>query len=998
VAEEKICPKCQAPLPTDAPAGICPKCLMEKAFVSTVGYEGPRARLPEPGETFGPYEIGQQLGSGGMGAVYAAKNVNSGRRVALKVLNHRLDSTEHRQRFLREGRLAAAVNHPHSVYIFGTEEIDGSPVIAMELADGGTLQDRVRREGPLPVGVAVDVVLQIIDGLEAAESAGVLHRDVKPSNCFLDADGAVKIGDFGLSISTASRNETNLTHSGVFLGTPAFSSPEQLRGDELDLRSDIYSLGVTMFYLLTGRTPFEAKQMVQLLATVLERPAPSPAEFRKEIPAGLGKVVQRCLEKQPARRYASYDELRTALLPYASAAPTPATLGLRLVAHIIDSLIIAAIAAIIPLTWARDAATWHFHFQAILAAEPFTDSRLMALGVLGVLLMLAYFTLCEGLTGTTGGKSICRLRVIRGNRERPGLYRSALRASIFLSAFLLPWWLGFAVDAAAGTHSYVAAEPWMFASSIAATILLFTTARRRNGFAGIHELASGTRVVGLTLHQPRPTVDRTDDPLPEADSEEMFGPYHVLGPLATAPAESFVLGYDRRLLRKVWIRKCAGDAAPVPPDVRELTRSGRLRWLDGQRSAAGGWDAYEAPSGKPLLQLVTKPQPWNSVRFWLCDLAEELSASREDGSTPAVLELDRVWITAEGRAKLLDFRSPQLDAKSQETASSGSFDRTASDAAIFLKRVAIAALEDRIVSAKEAQSRDLEVPIPLSARERINPLGQSAEPSIDVAELKRLTEQSASVSPAKRIAVLAACFIVPLALAALVTTFYWVEARVFRERPELGKLVGYLELYHSLDEQDTRRTAVEILVADRYREIVEDSNFWSKPSVEQFLKHVGGRELVERMVQSHPNSTDEQVSDAFEKLVTPYYGIDFATAEFYSVSLPIVFLALCAVFVVSFAMIPSYLTVMLMGNSLLLSWLEIAIVTKTGEPASRLRVLLRNTVFWSLTFIALSVFTYAATIGRPTFAMTLLIFMIAGTLAAQRGLHDRLSGTWLVPR
>ena len=288
-----------------------------------------------------------------MGAVYVAEHIESGRRVALKVLNHRLESPQHRQRFLREGRLAAAVSHPNSVYIYGTEEIGGAPVITMELAGGGTLQDRVQRDGPLPVGEAVDVILQIIDGLEAAELAGVLHRDVKPANCFVDAEGTVKIGDFGLSISTAPRAETDLTQSGTFLGTPAFASPEQLRGDELDVRSDIYSVGVTLFYLLTGRTPFEAKQMVQLLATVLEQPAPSPGQFRHEVPAGLAKVVQRCLAKRSVQRFASYDDFRRALLPYASAAPSPATLGFRVLAFGLDVLVLGMLAALLPILWVR---------------------------------------------------------------------------------------------------------------------------------------------------------------------------------------------------------------------------------------------------------------------------------------------------------------------------------------------------------------------------------------------------------------------------------------------------------------------------------------------------------------------------------------------------------------------------------------------------------------------------------------------------------------------
>ena len=273
-----------------------------------------------------------------MGVVYEAEEQDTGRRVALKVLGRQFDSPQDRARFLREGRLAASINHPNSVYVFGTEEIDGTPTIAMELVAGGTLQERVKNQGPMPVAVAVDAILQIIAGLEAAQAIGILHRDIKPGNCFEDADGTVKIGDFGLSISTAARAETNITADGAMVGTPAFCSPEQLRGEELSARADMYSVGGTLFFLLTGRVPFEGHNVVQLTANVLEKPVPSPRDFRKEIPKGLAGVIQRCLAKQPADRFKSYDDLRQALAPYTSTAPTPATLGLRFLAGMLDML------------------------------------------------------------------------------------------------------------------------------------------------------------------------------------------------------------------------------------------------------------------------------------------------------------------------------------------------------------------------------------------------------------------------------------------------------------------------------------------------------------------------------------------------------------------------------------------------------------------------------------------------------------------------------------
>jgi len=249
------------------------------------------------------------LGRGGMGEVYEAEHLDTHRCVALKVLNHTLATVTDRARFLREGQLAASVNHPNSVYVFATEEIDGTLVIVMELASGGTLKDVVHARGPMPPAAAVDAILQVIDGLEAAAAIGVLHRDVKPSNCFVDSDGTVKIGDFGLSIPAQAQDATQLTLTGTVLGTPAFAPPEQLRGESLDVRSDLYATGATLYYLLTGQPPFAGDGVVQVVANVLGRDADSPKRLRPDLPDALAQVVQRCLAKDPEERYQTIKEV-----------------------------------------------------------------------------------------------------------------------------------------------------------------------------------------------------------------------------------------------------------------------------------------------------------------------------------------------------------------------------------------------------------------------------------------------------------------------------------------------------------------------------------------------------------------------------------------------------------------------------------------------------------------------------------------------------------------
>ena len=288
---------------------------------------------------FDGYRLLGLLGRGGMGIVYEAEHIATGRRIALKMLSQQLDSPEMRQRFLREGRLAAGINHPNSLYIFGSEEIDGMPVITMEIAGSGTLKDKLKKQGPLPITEAVDAMLDIISGLESAYTAGVLHRDIKPSNCFISPDGSVKIGDFGLSVSTLAKADTFVTAQGKIMGTPAFASPEQLRGDNLDLRADIYSVGATLYTLLTNEVPFEGDNVVQIVANAVNKKPKPLTELRKDIPPGLEKVVSRCLAKESQNRYADYKSLRNVLLPFSSKEPEPASIKIRVSAGWIDYLI-----------------------------------------------------------------------------------------------------------------------------------------------------------------------------------------------------------------------------------------------------------------------------------------------------------------------------------------------------------------------------------------------------------------------------------------------------------------------------------------------------------------------------------------------------------------------------------------------------------------------------------------------------------------------------------
>src|SRR5688500_10051381 len=410
------CPRCGRPVAIDAPGGLCSTCLLEAGaepfsagsgstdFMptrSSAAAEVAVRRAPRlsEGDRWGSYQIGRLLGRGGMGEVYDAEHVPSGRRVALKVLSSPLQSAEERARFLREGQLAASISHPHTVYIFGSEEIDGTPVVSMELLPGGTLKDRVVAEGPMRPDAAVAAVMDLIGGLDAAAAVGILHRDIKPSNCFIDRDGVVKVGDFGLSISTLARDVHQQIITSGFEGTPQFAPPEQLRGEPLDVRADIYAVGATLYYLLTGRAPFDAPDLPQLFKKVTSETAVPPRQLRGDIPARLSSVVMQCLSKTPAARPASYPALADALRPFLARDDRPAPLVPRMLAGVLDAWIIVGIPV---------------GFVTALLADPLSgDPRItVSLSAWSWVASFVYYLALEGTVGASLCKRVLGLRVV----------------------------------------------------------------------------------------------------------------------------------------------------------------------------------------------------------------------------------------------------------------------------------------------------------------------------------------------------------------------------------------------------------------------------------------------------------------------------------------------------------------------------------------------------------------------------------------------------------
>ncbi|HCO92899.1 MAG TPA: hypothetical protein DIU00_02930 [Phycisphaerales bacterium] len=661
-SEKDKCRRCGAVIPTKSTEKLCPACLMSGALDSPGGQDRTVSIAPDeslslygPSELpceFGGYRLLGLLGRGGMGTVYEAQQIATGRRVALKMLGQQLDSPDMRQRFLREGRLAAGVNHPNSLYIFGSEEIKGLPVITMEIAGAGTLKDKLKKHGPLAVTEAVDAILDVISGLESAFAAGVLHRDIKPSNCFVSPDGSVKVGDFGLSVSTLARNDTFVTAHGKIMGTPAYASPEQLRGDTLDVRADIYSVGATLFTLLTDRAPFEGENAVQVVANAVNKKPKPLTEFRRNVPPGLERVVVRCLAKEPNGRYADYTALRNALLPFNSKEPEPASIKVRLSVGWIDYLI----AFLIPYV-----TIMLFVGADKLIVRPLAERTLysaryyIALFCFGFL----YFSIAEGIWGASLGKQLKGLRVVRTNGRTPGIVRALIRILIpigCVEGVRMPLMMTLITDA---DWTGLQVVLFVVAANICGWIpvLLILRARRENGFATVWDLASGTRVVVKPKGIVRPSIEPAAGPEIPAEGADSLGPYQIIKEMVPG---KWVVATDPVLRRRVWLLR--RDAPELSSARRNLARPGRLRWLQKVETDQATWDAFEAPEGMPFPSLIEggKRVPWSTLRHWLGDLASELWDATGDQTLPAELSLDHVWVTTQGRAVLLDEPWPDV--------------------------------------------------------------------------------------------------------------------------------------------------------------------------------------------------------------------------------------------------------------------------------------------------------------------------------------------------
>ena len=287
------------------------------------------------GSKLGPYEIQDLLGSGGMGEVYRARDPRIGREVAIKVLPSSYSEDSNRlTRFEQEARATGLLNHPNILAIYDVGTDHGSPYLVSELLEGETLRNKME-SGPLPKRKAVDYAMQVIKGLTAAHEKGIIHRDLKPENLFITKDGRLKILDFGLAKlirpEPANPEQSKLqtvdvqSQPGLILGTLGYMSPEQVRGRPADHRSDIFTFGTIFYEMLTGKRAFHGETMADTMSAILHKDPAENTETSRNVPIGLQRILDRCMEKNPEDRFQSAHDLSFAVEAVSGSSDTATT-------------------------------------------------------------------------------------------------------------------------------------------------------------------------------------------------------------------------------------------------------------------------------------------------------------------------------------------------------------------------------------------------------------------------------------------------------------------------------------------------------------------------------------------------------------------------------------------------------------------------------------------------------------------------------------------------
>jgi hypothetical protein len=719
--------------------------------------------------------------------------------------------------------------------------------------------------------------------------------------------------------------------------------------------------------------------------------------LRRDIPRGLAAVVLRCLAKAPAGRPQSYAELADLLRPYASAEELPSPLGPRLIAWIADSVIVSI------LIWLLASSAW---MVGASFGSSVTPLRLSALSWLAPVI---YFFIMEGCWGASVGKRFIGLRVTSQTDDRWWL-RIGVRTAVFHVPTVVPALFfiaatrgstvpGVVYTTNAARHGWNWNAPPDAVLSLVLTILLFSTARRANGWTGVHERLTGTRVVERSMCRPvasatpkAPPADR----LPSLTSLRRVGPYAVRTLIGETGAGRLFVGIDPILRRHVWIHEVAPGTPPVSATRRDVSRPGRLYWLAGRRSDTENWDAFEAPAGEPLQSDSAPAAPrtsdWREVHRSLSSLTVELDASVREGMDIRPT-LAHVWKRADGNLVLLDFPWPPL---------------FASNANQHLGPVELlAAVSSQLVAP------GMKPGAPLSSTTLLDRLSSGTPPPLaDVkAEFLRLASIPSRPSRIRR-ALPIAMAAMPVAIPILAVT---VMVPYFARSFQVELLMWMTWITESGDDAKFKtpeqRIAAEQYVAAHFGAQLTSDEFWNTQAP-QMTPFADMRRKAAEIAARYPAVSTDELARA-SAVVAPQiqeaanWRANFPTGRealrgFLAsgiASLPVLFVIVCGL--ISALTVPGGLVTRGLGH---------AVVRRDGREIGRVRSAFRLLIAWSpaiawMAYVGIPMFGAVRELSpAATYAVSglALMSMVAGALwtiaAPARGPHDHIAGTWVVSR
>ncbi|MCR9245524.1 MAG: protein kinase [bacterium] len=971
----------------------------------------------------GDYRVVGELGRGGMGVVYAGEHGATAQPVAIKcMLAQRGLPAAMLERFEREARLNAALTHPNCVFVYDSGVFEGQPFFVMERLPGPDLETFVAEHGPLPLGTAIRHTLDILDGLTAAHDLGILHRDVKPGNCLLTADSRVKVADFGLS--KALDSSLALTAENAQLGTPGYASPEQLRGDPLDFRADVFSCAATLYLLLTGQRAFAGNTTGAVLeSTFAGRVAPLDPALG--LPARLEQWLRRCLANSPSDRPADLRTMRAELEGLLPENQQPAHPFERIVAFFADvaltwiGTLLLGVAAhlLLPDPWCR---TFSFGFALAINLDWPSWGNHAATLLLG---WIPYHTVSTRLLGGSIGQRVLGLRVMQQDSlERPGLHRLLLRnlvlctgqyfaapvlvAGLWIATGLVPFFADFLSVLTVGAVLFAPA-------------LLRHRQTGRTALRGLHELVSGTRTVSHRGSRQRgeqpietetPTAAARETPLP------VFHSYVDLHPIAgiadcygaTAPA----------LQRRVFLSRVSDDLPGVSPGA--APRVTRVRQISITRSDSDAFAVLAQPAGVPLLRHLQHERiDWRWTRRVLAQLLDELLAARDEGTLPAHLASSQVFVGPQARLQFMPWQpeaGPTFDGRSED------------DCVRFVAHVA-----DRCLTGKATPNR----PVPRHADTFVRTL--RTMPDLDTArrELRAIAERRADLEPRQRLLSLAGIVFFLIFAASTLTAHLANEIEL-----PIARALGHLELRLAAadavatgspehDRLAAAATTLQARIEDRADSspvlIASGSSralttvilpSTAVQPISRMWSHLGFLDPVElwpKVLRRNPNETlhvelntqatqQEQLVER-ERAFIARSGDPFELerdaqirAEGRRYRLGIALGALLACALLAFAS----------RGGLGLGVTGIAVVTPDGQPAPRWRAALRSSApgIGLALLVGLAELLIHAGGALQFVGETLALGLVCGVLGYpflhyrvdRREWQDRLAGTWLVPR